>query len=90
MKIGGIDRAFAAGARLAAAGLALLALCAPAGAMESWMWNYTSFSLNESVPLAPVLDPNSGTMVFLLSIIAFCQLFNLLVKLLGWFLNDHA
>ena len=84
-----INSLAAPGVRLAAAGAAALSLASPASAMDSWTWNFTQFYMNESVPLTPVLDPNSGTMVTLLAIIAFCQAFNLFVKLFGWFIHDN-
>jgi hypothetical protein len=88
MKADGIRLAFTGAGRLAAGAFAsLLVLCSTAGA-ETWTWNYTQFYMNESISLTPVIDPNTSTMVFLLTIIACCQLFNVLKTLYGWFMHE--
>lgn len=90
MTVNGIKRIFtvASGERLAAAAVGAI-ICSSTALAENWTYNFSQFALNESVPFTQTLDGNSGTIAMLLCIIAFCEVFQVLTKLMGWFMNDN-
>ena len=48
-------------------------------------WNYSNVDLSQNVTTVYSIDPYTEPKIFLLAIIACCQVFNLVLKIWGWF-----
>lgn len=75
------------GARLAATCAGFVMSCSICSA--SGLLNYTNMTYNETAEAVVIINPYDEIQILLLAIIALCNLFLVLTKIQGWFLNDN-